>query len=286
MDHSPLYFVHITDTHLNAPGKEGFLKLDTTANLREILTQVRGLSFRPAFVVISGDLAHEGDAEDYRFIREMLDAEQEALGAPVLVALGNHDHRAPFHEGYFGQAGETRGHYFVQAFDGLRVFVLDSNYPGHDEGLLDADQLAWLKAGLAAESTPALLVVHHPPHTNSFFTDHTHLLTNADTLAEAIAGAPVAGILSGHIHFNSLASFAGVLSAAGQGAAFGLDSTDRTAMRLINAYGYSLGIFQNGALSVQPVTLPSDRRELMRISFEDIMRARENHHAERTAASD
>jgi 3',5'-cyclic-AMP phosphodiesterase len=278
VEQSPLYFIHITDTHVNAPEHETFLKLDTAANLREIFAHIRTLSVKPGFVVITGDLVHEGNVDDYRFLRQLLDAESEALGAPILVTLGNHDRRAPFQEGYNGQQNDL-AYYFVQPFDGLRVFILDSHYPGHEEGLLDAEQLAWLKTQLAADTTPALLCIHHPPHTNSFFANTDHLLTNSTDLAEAITGQNVIGILSGHIHFNSVATFDGVLSAAGQGSAFGLDATERTGMRLINAYGYNLGIVHGETLSLQPFSMQTDRRELIFITFEQIMRMREQQHA-------
>jgi 3',5'-cyclic AMP phosphodiesterase CpdA len=270
---APLYFVHITDTHLNAPENESFMKLNTTANLNEIFAHVRSLAYKPAFVVITGDLAHEGNAADYSYIKQLLDAESEALGAPIFVTLGNHDHRDAFNAGYLNKPNTDRPYYFVQNAAGLRVFILDSHYPGHSEGLLDAEQLTWLHTELAVDATPALICVHHPPHTNSFFANTDHLLTNSADFAAAIAGYNVIGILSGHIHFNSIATFHGVLSAAGQGSAFGLDSTERTGMRLLAAHGYNLGIIQNGTLSLQPFSLPSDRRELMFVTFDDIKRA-------------
>lgn len=279
---TPLYFVHITDTHLNAPENETFLKLDTTANLLAILTHVRSLAYKPAFVVITGDLAHEGNAADYRFIKQLLEVESEALGAPIFVTLGNHDHRDAFNAGYLNEPNTDRPYYFVETIAGLRVFVLDSHYPGHSEGWLDAEQLTWLQTELTTDTTPALLCVHHPPHTNTFFANTDHLLTNSAEFAAAIAGHNVIGILSGHIHFNSIATFHGVLSAAGQGSAFGLDSTERTGMRLLAAHGYNLGIVQNGTLSLQPFNLPSDRRELMFVTFDEIRRA---HHHQQASTS-
>ncbi len=278
---SPMYFIHITDTHLNAPTKNSFLKLDTAGNLRTVLGQIRHLSIQPTFVVITGDLAHEGDAEDYRFIKQMLDEESAALGAPILVALGNHDHRDAFNEGYLGNAGSEAAYYYTEDFDGLRVIVLDSHWNGHDAGKLDEEQLVWLKSQLGQKAAlGTLLFVHHPPHLNSFFKTTEHLLTNNQGLAEAIQGSDVLGILSGHIHFNSVSPFACILSSTGQATAFGLDPSVTDGMRMIEAYGYNLGIVIDGSLIIQPAELPTSRRELLYMTFEQLAEATKHHSAE------
>ena len=278
---SPLYFVHITDTHLKSPTKESFLKIDTVSNLRTVLTQVRSLARKPAFVIITGDLAHEGDPEDYRFIKTLLDEESAALGAPILVALGNHDHRDAFNEGYLGEPNSDAPHYFVEYFDGVRVIVLDSHWQGNDAGKIDEKQLNWLEDELdndAVEGT--VLFVHHPPHVNSFFLTVDHLLTNNTELADVIEGSDVLGILSGHIHFNSSAGFHGIPSITGQATAFGLDASVTTGMRMIEAYGYNLCIVQDGTLIVQPVELPTSRRELLFMTFEQLAQATQHSSAE------
>jgi len=281
MTTKPLYFVHITDTHLKAPTKESFLKIDTVANLRAVLAQVRSLAFKPAFVIITGDLAHEGDAEDYRFIKNLLDEESAALDAPILVALGNHDHREAFNDGFLGQPDSDTPHYYMEDFDGVRVIVLDSNWPGKDAGMLDEEQLDWLQEELDNDAVRGtVLFIHHPPHVNSFFSTSDHLLTNNTDLADVIEGSDVMGILSGHIHFNSSAGFYGILSVTGQATAFGLDASVTTGMRMIEAYGYNLCIVQDHDLIVQPVELPTSRRELLFMTFEELAKATEHGSAE------
>jgi 3',5'-cyclic AMP phosphodiesterase CpdA len=286
MTASPLYFVHITDTHLNAPNKDTFLKLDTAAHLRTVLAQVRALAFKPAFVVITGDVAHEGDANDYRFVKQLVDEESALLGVPILLALGNHDHREPFNDGYLGQPGSDSAHYFTQEFDGVRVIILDSHWVGSHSGKLDEEQLAWLKAQLAMRAERGTLIfVHHPPHVNSFFKDTDHLLTNSDALAEAIAGSDVIGILSGHVHMNSVSAFHNVLSVTGQATAFGLDPAETRGMRMIEAYGYNLCIVQDGALIVQPFELPTSRREVLFMTFEQLAAAMQHASPEEALAA-
>lgn len=164
---TPLYFIHMTDTHVKAPTAKPFLNLDTSGKLRAVFAAVKALSIQPAFFVISGDLTHEGDIEDYRHLRAVVDEEAAAFGVPVFVSLGNHDHRAPFREGYLGEGAAENAYYYAEMIDGLRLIVLDSEISDEGEkveGRLDAAQLAWLRTQL---KTPAprgtIIVVHHPP---------------------------------------------------------------------------------------------------------------------------
>src|SRR5579875_1226083 len=99
----PIHFLHITDTHLNKPTiKQKFLN-DPVHNLQRVFDDVYNFETKISFIVISGDLVHEGDEEDYRFIRRFLDEQSERLGVPIYVGLGNHDHRSSFRVGYLNE---------------------------------------------------------------------------------------------------------------------------------------------------------------------------------------
>lgn len=268
MSQDTLYFIHMTDTHIKAPDAKGFLNLDMTAKLRAVFAQVRTLSVRPAFFVISGDLTHEGDTADYQHLRAVLDEEAADFDAPVFVALGNHDHRGPFREGYLGEAPAETAYYFETMIDGLRLIVLDTEISSEGEkveGRLDAEQLAWLKSVLATPSERGtILVLHHPALPNTLRLLDDHLLTNPADLAEAIRGTDVIGLLSGHIHFSSVGSFHGVPSAALAGVAFNLDPTTPTAMRFLDSSGFNLVMVRDRQMIVQPMMLPGDHTEVFR----------------------
>jgi len=263
-----LYFIHMTDTHIKAPGEKNFLNLDMTARLRAVFAHVKTLSLRPAFFVISGDLTHEGDMADYRHLRAVLDEEIAPFNAPVFVALGNHDHRGPFREGYLGDTPEETAYYFEETISGLRLIVLDTEISSEGEkveGRLDAEQLAWLKSVLA---TPAvrgtILVLHHPALPNALRLLDDHLLTNPDDLAEVIHDTDVIGLLSGHIHFSSVGSFHGITSAALAAVAFNLDPTTPTSMRFLDNSGFNLVMVRDQHMIVQPMLLPGEHREVFR----------------------
>jgi 3',5'-cyclic AMP phosphodiesterase CpdA len=262
---TPLYFIHMTDTHVKAPGAKPFLNLDTSGKLRAVFAAVRALSIQPAFFVISGDLTHEGDTEDYRHLRAVVDEEAAAFGVPVFVSLGNHDHRGPFREGYLGEGATENAYYYAEMIDGLRLIVLDSEISDEGEkveGRLDAAQLAWLRTQLEIPAPRGtILVVHHPPLRNTLRLLDSHILTNPADLADAIRGRDVIGILSGHIHFNSIGSFEGIPSIACAGVAFNLDPTTSKSMRFIDSSGYNLVMVADGRMIVQPTLLPGAQTE-------------------------
>lgn len=89
-------FVHLTDTHIQPGEGDRFVGLDTMQSLRDTLAMLRERGVLPeAPIVISGDLANNGEPESYARLRTVLDELREE-GVTVLLALGNHDNRAVF----------------------------------------------------------------------------------------------------------------------------------------------------------------------------------------------
>jgi 3',5'-cyclic AMP phosphodiesterase CpdA len=259
-----LTFVHFTDTHVQPEGADPLMGQNTYQRLRDAVDLVHVLSIRPAFYVISGDLVHETQEDGYERLKEIVDELHGADNVPVFMCMGNHDVRVPFRKVFLGQVetDENQPYYFSQLIGDLRVIVLDSKVSGKDNGTLDAEQLAWLASELA---TPAaggnLIIVHHPPITNSVMSQD-HLLTNADALAEVLHGHPIHGILCGHIHFNSIGLFNGILCAAGAGVAFTLDPNATDGLRILNGSGFNLVALRDGHLTVNPHIMPGEQKEV------------------------
>ncbi|QAY67230.1 metallophosphoesterase [Paenibacillus protaetiae] len=264
-----LYFAHLTDTHINKPGHNPMFNLNMTDKLRQAFEQLGKLAEKPAFVVISGDLTQDGDTDDYRHLRAVLDEESEKLGVPVHVGLGNHDSRPAFREGYLGEAPSEASYYYSVNEQGLRLIVLNTQVPGTHDGRLDEEQLEWLRGEL---STPAplgsIIVLHHPVLPTMTDAMDTHLLANPEALGEVIEGTDVIGLLSGHIHFNSIGLFHGVPSAAITGVAFGLDPTDHNGMRFIDNSGYNLVLVKQGKMIATPAYIPGEQPVVFEMSYE------------------
>lgn len=275
-----MIFVHFTDTHLQAPESKAYLNLDTTQKFREAVATVRALGVQPDFFIISGDLCHEGVVADYRHAKSLIEAELQPFGVPVLVALGNHDHRQPFREGFLNEPEADAPYYYAQMIGDVRVIVLDSKVGQHNvEGMIDAEQIEWLKA-LLQQPAPggSIIVLHHPPTPNTLPMLKDHGLRNAEALADVLEGHSVHGIFAGHIHFNSIGSFHGITTAAGTGVAFELAPAGE-GMHFYDSWGFNLVQIADGITTVQPIAALSQRKELYSLTREQLQQMMAQQHA-------
>ena len=133
------------------------------------------------------------------------------MGAEVIWAMGNHDHRGNFRAGLLGEAADSAPIDHSYFLNGLRVITLDTSVPGFHHGELGADQLEWLAGELA---TPApdgtILALHHPPVPSVLDLAVLVELRRQSELAAVLRGSDVRTILAGHLHYSTTAMFAGI----------------------------------------------------------------------------
>ena len=252
-----LTFVHLTDLHVMG-GPDDLLKGQRTSDkLRNAISLIRNMAVRPDFIVLSGDLANDGQPEEYRRLNDLLD-ELQGLGAPLILGLGNHDCRIPFRREVLGEEADDEAlpYYHSSMFDGLRVIMLDSKVPEAVHGELDARQLEWLADELRQPAPLGnLIAVHHPPVYSTVEPLNDHGLLNPGDLAQAIDGHHVHAILSGHIHYSHIASFHGTLSVTTPGIAFMLDPGAQHEFRTTDGWGFTLGSLRGGQIYCSPISM-------------------------------
>lgn len=274
-------FVHITDTHFRHQPMERneHFPLDKIVDwdgvrLREVLRSAK--SQKLDFVVITGDLVHESNAEDYRLFKILLD--EELPDVPYYVALGNHDRRAAFFQGFWGKQAENAPYYSTFDQDGLRIIALDSCLEdGYVKGQLGEAQLDFLKAELANPSPKGtLILMHHPMELvykfgHGMVDGHGLVLGNdAEALSTLIAQSDVHAVLSGHTHFPSIHSGGGALFATASGSAFGLDPTNQSTMIFQNTASYFMGRVEEGKVFIGQVNMPFSGEVLFEIDLSSI----------------
>jgi 3',5'-cyclic AMP phosphodiesterase CpdA len=196
-----LTIAHLTDTHFgNRPGVA-----DRNRRVAESVARIA-----PDVVVVTGDVADHGRAEEYA---EALDVYAD-LPAPVLWGTGNHDVREPFAEAFFGlPTGEPLNAEYDVA--GVRFLMLDSLVPAPpgeriDHGELAQPTLDWLDAELASSLLPTFVCWHHPPRPVGVPWMDSILLRDPDALERVLAAhSHVVASLVGHVHMAVSTTFAG-----------------------------------------------------------------------------
>jgi Icc protein len=99
----------------------------------------------------------------------------------------------------------------VHDVNGLRVITLDTSVPGWHHGELSPDQLDWLERELAMPAPDGtILALHHPPIPTVLDLAVSVELRDQGSLAAVLRGTDVRGIIGGHLHYSSTATFAGI----------------------------------------------------------------------------
>lgn len=196
-----MLIAQISDMHVTAPGTPALAGADTVATLARCVDHINSLRPAPEVVLATGDLVHDGSAESYETLRELL----APLAMPVYLIPGNHDDRDnlraafPDHR-YLPAEGEFL-HYVVEDYP-LRLIGLDTLVPGEDGGLICAARRAWLAEKLAAApDRPTLIFMHHPPFATGLEKLDGMGCAEAEALGALVAGHPqVERVTCGHVH--------------------------------------------------------------------------------------
>lgn len=204
--------LHLSDTHLRADAPLLFDAIDGRERLGRALGAIEDSGVRPDVIVFTGDLVDLGERRAYADLRALVEPFAHRLGAAVVWVMGNHDERAAFRaELWDEQTGDQRPVDRVDEFDGLRIVTLDTTVPGHHYGEITDAQLTWLAGVL---STPAplgtILAMHHPPVPSVLALAATVELRDQRRLADVLRGTDVRGIIAGHLHYSTFATFAGI----------------------------------------------------------------------------
>lgn len=189
--------IQISDPHLVPPGGMVF-DFDPLARLEACLADVNRNHADAELVVISGDLANDGERLAYEALKTRL----TSLVPPSQLMLGNHDDRNLVLE-IFPETKAEDG--FVQTVvdtDEGRLILLDTLDAGNVEGRLCAARLDWLDRRLEeAHDRPAFIFMHHPPFRIHMPELDRVRLADADAFGALLARhGTIRHIFAGHVH--------------------------------------------------------------------------------------
>ena len=191
--------VQISDTHISREHPARASELAACIQLINRLTPT------PDVVVHTGDVAHDGLAEEYAIALGLLDE----LDAQYVVIPGNRDNRPELIRAFADGRRIRLGMEFVQypvEHPDARLILVDSVSAGGNKGHLCPTRLAEVERMLSADAgRPALVFVHHPPFEVGIIPDPFQY---EDWAAAEAFGALLArhhqvrGVYCGHVHRN------------------------------------------------------------------------------------
>lgn len=201
-------FVHISDTHLGASAEKEVCERNTARYFRALVKYLGTLPFVPAFVVHTGDVANDREAEALILAREIV----SKLALPVFFVAGNHDesalmwkHLAPpardvvrSPSGSFTYSFERDGETFV-VLDGSGGRDIDPN------GFVRSSDLGFLEECLS-KSNRTSVFTHFPLFAYDCpWADATMPILNGAEVHALLArhSEKVRGVFHGHMHRSS-----------------------------------------------------------------------------------
>ena len=148
-------------------------------------------AIEPDAVIAKGDLTGRGAEAELATFEEIFD------GQPLHWIYGNHDVSSHSELGP-GSAME------LVTVTGARVALIDTSIPAQAGGQVTQDQFEWLEELGADESTPVLVMGHHPLFDHAAFTAGINA-EDSERLVELFGRRPtLVGYFAGHSHRNSV----------------------------------------------------------------------------------
>ena len=255
-------FLHISDTHLCFAQQTPSI-CSSPDRVEQIYAAAATLDQRPAFVLITGDFVHEGDASAYAAALEFTRSMEHRYGLPTLVALGNHDRHAAFYDGYCGAPAHTGSYYYKHRVSGLRLLVLDSAVDDQVPGRLDTEQLQWLEEQLSKEcSVPTVVALHHPPCGTTVYATNGNNLQQPQMFQSILERYPVKAVLAGHKHFPTAAQLPGGTPVyTGAGVAFAIEMPRAGTLKFVDGVQAQFCAVYDGNFYWSPFCL--DQRKVL-----------------------
>lgn len=152
--------IHLTDTHLAAPGEQVY-GIDPRARLDACIADIQRHHADADLLVLTGNLTHFGDRAAYENLRAGL----SHLSMPMRFLLGDHDRPDAFRKVFRDAKVDGRGNVqSVMDTDLGRFIFVDTSKTGTHAGWYDDERLDWLDERFReSEGQPVFLFMHHPP---------------------------------------------------------------------------------------------------------------------------
>ena len=195
-----MLIAHISDTHIALDTPDADRRI---SDLERTITDINSLDILPDVIVHTGDVAHNGRADEYAVVADLLGRARP----PVYVMVGNKDNRTTLREA-FSSATDLPADlpfvtYAVDDFP-VRLIMLDTLDPQSNKGDFCLERATLLAEMLNTKSDkPIAVFAHHPPFEILVGPEPWNFTTD-DAMSRLCKGlqasTQIAGIFCGHVH--------------------------------------------------------------------------------------
>lgn len=185
--------LQLTDSHIFANNSGNLNGVNVRESFTAVLQQALSEN-SPDYIMLTGDISHDGLQESYKWICNVLDETKIAWS----WLPGNHDTDAFMTQKFIRKIN----------LGGWRLLQLNSHVPGHGYGMLSEGELAFLRTNLQQDPlSPVLVFVHH--HVCNINSGMDDGRIHSDAMFELLKQyACIKAVIHGHIH-QTWDSFAG-----------------------------------------------------------------------------
>jgi 3',5'-cyclic-AMP phosphodiesterase len=203
-------FAILTDIHLGPTGyyKGVLRKISKDAKrLLEHFVDEMNTTFKPAFVVVLGDLIEDTQQDDKQNLTSVLNS-LRGLHCPVHFVAGNHDLKH-ISEDDLAEFFSQRELYYVFDSDNIHYIVLFSQVID-GRSMIPEEQMRWLVRDLHATTARCVVFVHHGLADqdlagNPWFEGRPDncLIANRKEIRDILrTSKKVIAVFNGHLHWN------------------------------------------------------------------------------------
>jgi len=184
----PIRLIQVTDPHLGESVGYRLSGINTYQSLVSVLESIG----EPDMLVVTGDIACNGQAQAYRLFDEIM----SDFKLPHCWLPGNHDAFSVMVRNL-----ETPYQSRIR-LPGWNLLMLNSTVFNRVNGMVMANELAAIERHLSEDpKTPTLIFSHHPPIAVGCEWLDEQSIMNAEELFEVVAPfSNVKAIFSGHVH--------------------------------------------------------------------------------------
>lgn len=242
--------LHISDVHfcISYPSPQNSYErmLEKMTNPRVHLENCLKTALKehqPDLLVITGDLSDGGTAKDYRQLHQIicgLVGEKQ----PVLITPGNHDRKDQLREGWLLESPSLAPWNDVYETEDTLVISLDSSREGDPNGVIDEQQVQWLKDITSGkQGKQIILMTHH--HLDPKQAEILPAKT-APSFGEVLEQIAPVCVLTGHTHYPAQGRIGEIPYYTAPGMSFvGISQKDGT-LRFEERWGYSWYCVEKG----------------------------------------